>query len=62
LAWIAKSGKRDRLAIERWHTVIESLRLLEPYVGWMKEPLLRAQFTEWMKTAIECVNVLRVQE
>lgn len=49
LTWIAKSGKRNSLPIERLLTVVEALQLPEPDTAWMKEPMPRSRFTGWME-------------
>lgn len=47
-SWIAKSGRRNHLAIERWLTVAECLKLPEPDTSWMSDPLPRSKFVGWM--------------
>lgn len=47
--WIAKSGRRNSLDIERWLTVTEALQIPEPDTSWMSKPLPRSHFTEWME-------------
>jgi len=49
LSWIAKSGKRNSLPIQRMLTVEEALRLPEPDTSWMTEPMPRSRFTGWME-------------
>lgn len=51
LAWIAKSGRRNSLAIQRWLTVTEALKLPEPNTSWMDTPMPRSRFTGWMEAA-----------
>lgn len=48
LCWIARSGKPNFCPLPRWLTVAEALRLPEPDVSWMREPVARERFTEWM--------------
>lgn len=49
LTWIAKSGRRNSLPIERLLTVSEAMQLPEPDTSWMSEPMPRSKFTGWMQ-------------
>lgn len=49
LTWIAKSGKRNSLPIQRLLTVAEALQLPEPDTSWMSDPMPRSRFLGWME-------------
>lgn len=51
LYWIAKSGRRNWLHLPKLLTVREAMRLPEPDIRWMTEPIPRAKFTAWMEGA-----------
>jgi hypothetical protein len=47
--WIAKSGRLNSVAIPKWLTVREALKLPLPNTSWMDSPFPREKFTGWMK-------------
>jgi hypothetical protein len=47
--WTARSGRVNRVPIQRWMTVQEAMRLPEPDTSWMRNPWPRAKFTGWLK-------------
>lgn len=49
LQWLASSGKRNTVDIERLLTVKECLALPLPDTSWMREPVSRDSFVAWMK-------------
>lgn len=49
LTWIAKSGRRNSLPIQRLLTVAEALQLPEPDTSWMSDPMPRSKFTGWLE-------------
>lgn len=48
LEWIARSGKRNAIKIDKWLTVAEAMRLAEPDVSWMAIPWKRDKFVGWL--------------
>lgn len=47
VAWTARSGRFNSVALKNWLTVSEAMRLPEPDTSWMSDPVSRAQFVEW---------------
>lgn len=52
LQWLANSGKRNTVDIERLLTVKECLNLPLPDTSWMREPVSRYSFVKWMETQL----------
>jgi len=48
IQWTAKSGKPNRVGIDRIRTVAELFELPEPDTSWMSNPPKREQFVAWM--------------
>jgi hypothetical protein len=50
LNWISKTGKPQFVKLsEGWYKVKDALRLPEPDVTWMKNPMKRSGFTKWQE-------------
>jgi len=47
--WTARSGRPNRVPIQRWLTVEEALRLPEPDTSWMRNPWPRNKFVGWLE-------------
>jgi len=48
LNWIAKSGRKNSIRIQKWLTAKEALKLPKPNTSWMTDPWPRSKFTDWM--------------
>ena len=47
--WITRKGTKSTLPLSKgWLTVREALKLPEPDVSWMSNPMKRRDFTAWM--------------
>lgn len=48
-AWITRKGSASSIKLDRgWLTVQDSLRLPEPDMSWMGNPIPRRDFTQWL--------------
>jgi hypothetical protein len=48
IRWKTRKGKPNRVVIPRWLTVTDALKLPLPKASWMRKPLTREGFMEWM--------------
>jgi hypothetical protein len=52
LQWTSERGSRQILPITGgWLTVRQALALPEPDTSWMRRPLRRSRFIQWLKTS-----------
>ena len=58
LRWTSRSGRDQSLAIRAgWLTVRQAMKLPQPDIGWMTEPIPRESFTQWLtENATENAN------
>lgn len=50
LDWVSRAGRNQRLNLRGgWMDVRSAVKLPDPDNSWMSEPMLRGQFTDWLK-------------
>lgn len=49
IRWYTRTGKPNRVKIERWLTVAEALTLPLPNTSWMRSPITRDRFCGWLE-------------
>jgi hypothetical protein len=49
ISWTSRTGRPQKIAINRWLCVDDALKLPEPDTSWMRDAWKREKFTGWMR-------------
>jgi hypothetical protein len=49
IRWKTRAGKPNRVALRQWMRVTEALELPLPDTKWIRNPMTRGRFTDWME-------------